>query len=110
MRESDTKRITITTQESHDGVTVYVDDSGSGVDPNVHDRLFTPFTTTKPPGAGLGLGLSICASIMKAHGGSIQVERSPAGGARFILRFPVWTDETTVPPGTSALGSELHRL
>ncbi len=50
----------------------------------------------------IALGLSICARIMKAHGGSIQADRSPAGGARFILRFPALADNTTMRSSTSA--------
>jgi PAS domain S-box-containing protein len=62
-------------------LTVSVIDSGTGLDARTNDILFTPFYTTKPE--GLGLGLSICRSIIEAQGGEIWAENNPAGGATF---------------------------
>jgi len=66
-----------------------VDDEGSGVPPELVERVFEPFFTTKPPGEGTGLGLSLVAAIVEGHAGSIAVARSPAGGARFRVRIPL---------------------
>jgi signal transduction histidine kinase len=64
---------------------VSVDDTGTGLDPAIAPRIFEPFVTTKPD--GLGMGLSICRSIIEAHGGSLWVAaRTPHGTA---LRFTV---------------------
>jgi len=63
-----------------------VDDSGPGIAPDARDRLFEPFFTTKPTGSGLGL--AIVHAIVSQHGGSIQVDSSPLGGARFAVRLP----------------------
>ncbi|HTT71246.1 MAG TPA: ATP-binding protein [Anaeromyxobacteraceae bacterium] len=67
-------------------VTIYVDDSGPGVPPEMRDRLFEPFFTTKAQGSGLGL--SIVHAIVTQHGGSITIEETPEGGARFVLKLP----------------------
>jgi C4-dicarboxylate-specific signal transduction histidine kinase len=67
------------------GVLVSVEDSGSGLDPAIAPRIFEPFVTTKAD--GLGMGLSICRSIIDAHGGRLWVSaRVPHGTA---LRFTV---------------------
>lgn len=62
-------------------VEVTVADSGPGLDPDMSRTLFTPFTTTKA--SGMGVGLSICQTIIEGHGGRIWAEPSPWGGAAF---------------------------
>ncbi|KQV60515.1 hypothetical protein ASC95_03430 [Pelomonas sp. Root1217] len=66
-----------------------VSDDGPGLSDDVQARLFEPFFTTKRRGDGLGLGLSISASIANALGGSLQGGNRPEGGAQFILRLPI---------------------
>ena len=67
-------------------VSVSVIDNGPGLDPEVQSMLFKPFTTSKS--GGMGLGLSICQTIVEAHGGTICAENVPDGGTcfRFTLR------------------------
>lgn len=65
--------------------TVSVTDGGPGITDDVRDRLFEPFFTTKPAGAGTGLGLAIAQGIVSEHGGRLEVEASPGGGARFVI-------------------------
>lgn len=67
-------------------VEILVDDSGPGIPPEVLPKVFDPFFTTKP--TGTGLGLSICFSVVKKHGGAIEAETSPLGGARFRILWP----------------------
>jgi signal transduction histidine kinase len=67
-------------------VALYVDDSGPGIPAHVQARLFEPFFTTKASGSGLGL--SIVHAIVTQHGGTIEVEDGPMGGARFTVRLP----------------------
>ncbi|WP_203076788.1 ATP-binding protein [Falsiroseomonas ponticola] len=73
-----------------DEVTLRVRDSGPGLAPEVRDKLFEPFYTTKPPGLGTGLGLSISRTIMRGIGGRITAENAPESteaGAEFTLVF-----------------------
>jgi PAS domain S-box-containing protein len=69
-------------------VRIDVADSGSGIPPEIMDRVFEPFFTTKRAGEGTGLGLAVAHGIMKAHGGGITVESTPGGGSTFHLFFP----------------------
>ena len=70
-----------------DGILVAVRDSGPGLDPANFNRVFDPFYSTKPE--GLGIGLSICRSIVEAHEGRLWVEASKPRGAIFALTLPV---------------------
>ena len=63
-----------------------MDDYGSGVPAGTRERIFEPFFTTKAKGSGLGL--SIVHAIVTQHGGTLRVEDSPEGGARFIVSLP----------------------
>lgn len=73
-----------------DMVRVEVEDNGQGMDEGVRKRVFEPLFTTKPLGAGTGLGLSVSYFIVtEQHGGSMRVESVPGKMARFIMHFPV---------------------
>jgi signal transduction histidine kinase len=76
-----------TAQEASGGVRVSVQDSGPGLDVEGLDRLFDAFYTTKP--AGMGMGLSICRSIIEAHEGQIWASRNVGPGATFQFTVPV---------------------
>jgi C4-dicarboxylate-specific signal transduction histidine kinase len=85
------------------GVAVVVEDAGPGLDPAIAGRIFEPFFTTKPN--GLGMGLSICRSIVDAHGGKLSASpRSPYGTS---FRFVVPTaDGTDAAGGASPASSD----
>jgi PAS domain S-box-containing protein len=84
MEKSATKTIRLSAQPSgEDQLVIRVEDSGSGVAPEVKRHLFSPFVTTKE--SGMGVGLSICRSIVEAHGGQLWVEDAPGGGAAFCF-------------------------
>jgi two-component system, cell cycle sensor histidine kinase and response regulator CckA len=68
---------------------IRVDDTGPGIPPEILPRVLDPFFTTKPVGEGTGLGLSMVYGLMKQHDGWIRIDRSPEGGARFDLLFPM---------------------
>jgi signal transduction histidine kinase len=71
-----------------------VEDSGTGFDPARLADLFEPLYTTKPD--GIGLGLSLCKTIVAAHGGRISAATRPSGGARVEVLLPVAAgDEST---------------
>jgi signal transduction histidine kinase len=67
-------------------VEISVADSGPGVTAEVANRLFDPFTTTKPE--GMGMGLSISRSIVESHGGRLRMVRSTGSGATFVFDLP----------------------
>src|SRR5262249_12971263 len=71
---------------AEDQVLVAVQDSGVGIDPNDLDQLFSAFFTTKP--AGMGIGLSICRSIVDAHGGRLWATPNAGYGATFHFALP----------------------
>jgi C4-dicarboxylate-specific signal transduction histidine kinase len=67
-------------------VKTFVTDFGAGIDENNIERLFEPFYTTKPE--GLGMGLSISQTIIKAHGGAMEARNNREGGATFAFTLP----------------------
>ncbi len=84
MAESAEKKLNIgVTSIDDERVQIAVSDTGSGIDQELGDRLFDPFASTK--GDGMGLGLSICRTIIEAHGGTISVEPNPGGGTIFRI-------------------------
>lgn len=68
-------------------VVIGVRDSGCGIPPELREKIFNPFFTTKKRGTGLGLSISY--GIVKAHGGDIAVESAEGQGSRFLIRLPV---------------------
>jgi C4-dicarboxylate-specific signal transduction histidine kinase len=82
--------ISVRTASTNDGgVEVCISDCGTGLPPSQEQSVFQPFFTTKK--RGLGLGLPICASIMKLHGGTLSLQNNVTEGACAIFRLP--------PPG-----------
>ncbi len=70
--------LTATTKNRGDRVEICIRDNGTGIPPEVKEKMFNPFFTTKPAGEGTGLGLSICHDIVvKQHAGSIEVDTEP---------------------------------
>lgn len=89
---STARELSIETQLLSDTVQVSVADSGPGLAPEVRAHLFQPFVTTKQK--GMGLGLSICRTIVEAHGGKIWVDERSGGGTIFRFTLPVPGDES----------------
>jgi signal transduction histidine kinase len=92
------ERITVSTRSLDSEVSIAVEDTGSGMSEEEQRRIFEPFFTTKSREEGLGLGLSICADIVGAHGGTIRCSSAPGQGSRFEVRFPAAAPlRTSVP-------------
>ena len=77
------------TKNLGDSVEISIRDNGTGIPPEVKERMFNPFFTTKPAGEGTGLGLSISHDIVvKQHGGSIEVDTQPGEFTEFRIVLP----------------------
>ena len=81
--------LTIRVKPRPGGVTLDIADDGPGVPADDLARIFNPFFTTKPPGEGRGLGLSVAYSIIAEHEGLLRAENRPEGGALFTIDLPV---------------------
>ncbi|HYK22327.1 MAG TPA: ATP-binding protein [Pyrinomonadaceae bacterium] len=79
--------IRVSTQENRDRVVIYITDTGTGMTPEVKQRLFDPFFTTKGK-AGTGMGLAVSFGIIRRHEGSIEVESEPGRGTTFKISLP----------------------
>jgi signal transduction histidine kinase len=80
--------IVITAQQVGTSIEIAVTDTGPGVPPELRDKIFDAFFTTKQ-GTGTGLGLALCRRIVAAHGGTLELDTAYARGARFVVRLPV---------------------
>ncbi|MFZ5792938.1 MAG: ATP-binding protein [Pseudomonadota bacterium] len=79
------REIVVSTDIRQRDVLITVSDNGCGLPQGMLENLFAPFRTSKSNGAGLGLGLPICRTIVEAHGGKLWAENNPQGGATFSL-------------------------
>jgi two-component system NtrC family sensor kinase len=112
--ERDQQRLAIRTRRTGDLIRIEVEDTGPGIPPNLLERIFNPFFTTKPTGSGTGLGLSISLGIVREHEGRIWAENAPQGGARFVIELPIVaprpTGEFQSAPASHLVADRLHVL
>ncbi|SMC20584.1 PAS domain S-box-containing protein [Desulfacinum hydrothermale DSM 13146] len=80
--------VRVTTRRDGDDLEMRVWDDGPGIDPAIRDKIFDPFFSTKSPGEGTGLGLSVSYGIVQDHGGDISVESEPGQWTEFMVRLP----------------------
>jgi PAS domain S-box-containing protein len=83
--------IRVTSVQEGGEAVVRITDTGPGMSPETLARIFTPFFTTKPPGEGTGLGLTICYAIISRHKGRIEVQSELGQGTTFTVRLPMVT-------------------
>jgi two-component system sensor kinase FixL len=104
MEHSSHRSITLSAIKMDGVVTIAVSDTGPGIPKEVADKLFQPFRTTK--GSGMGMGLSICQTLINANGGQIWAQASAEGGASLCFSLPI-----ALPASDQALSdAELHAV
>jgi signal transduction histidine kinase len=87
MKSADYRVLSIKSESSgHDSIRVSIEDTGSGIDPSNHDRIFKPLFTTKAQ--GMGMGLAICRAIVESHNGKIWASVGASRGAIFQFELP----------------------
>jgi PAS domain S-box-containing protein len=105
------RRIAIASGTEDGTLWLRVTDTGPGIAADLAPQIFTPFFTTKDPGQGTGLGLSLSYRILEGHGGALTYDPAPGGGAAFTMRLPVAAPEAVAaaapaqpaaPGGTAA--------
>jgi C4-dicarboxylate-specific signal transduction histidine kinase len=89
LAEAPERVISISSEVGAGTVQINLSDTGPGIPPELEQRIFDPFVTTKDVGAGTGLGLSITYGIVRDHAGTIVLRNSPGNGAAFILELPL---------------------
>jgi len=88
MGEAPRRDLLVTTGAVAPGcVEIAVADTGPGIAPEVRDRLFSPFVTTKP--GGMGVGLAISRAVVEEHGGALRCTPNPGGGSVFRVLLPL---------------------
>jgi signal transduction histidine kinase len=81
-------KIVVQARAQGENVEIKVTDNGPGITPDVLEKIFDPFFTTKEVGQGMGLGLSICHTVVQAHQGDLTVESIPGEKTEFTIRLP----------------------
>lgn len=94
------RRIIISAKTDNEWLFISLQDTGVGISPEVKEKIFDPFYTTKPVGYGTGLGLSVCFNIIRTHKGKIEVQSHPGAGTIFTIQLPIYqlqTEDSDVP-------------
>jgi two-component system, LuxR family, sensor kinase FixL len=95
METSPQRRLTIEAAPDGAAIAVSVADTGSGIPPEIESQLFQPFVSTKKD--GMGIGLSVCRTIVEAHGGRLSAEANRGGGTIFRFTLPLADAEAAAP-------------
>ena len=82
-----------TSRKLADSIEIRIHDNGKGIPPDVVDKIFNPFFTTKATDQGTGLGLAITSDIIREHGGSIQVNSTPGESTEMVITLPLQRTE-----------------
>jgi two-component system sensor histidine kinase KdpD len=81
-------KLKVSAKSSYNQMTIVVEDSGPGIPRDIRKKVFEPFYRGSSKNVGAGLGLGICKTIIKAHGGTLNVTESELGGAKFVFTLP----------------------
>ena len=81
-------KLTVRLERVNDRLRLEIEDTGSGIPPELLAHIFDPWVTTKAHGKGSGLGLSIARQVVASHGGTIRVDNRPGKGAVFTIDLP----------------------
>jgi PAS domain S-box-containing protein len=105
------RTIDLVARAADGAVVLEVVDRGPGVPAALRNRLFEPFYSTKPAGDGTGLGLTVVQAVAAGHGGRVEVDDTPGGGATFRMVLPVGGSLPTAPtPAPASVAAPRHRL
>ncbi len=94
--ESYSPTLWLSTRRTEDHVEIRIRDNGNGIPPDVADKIFNPFFTTKPTDRGTGLGLAISSDIVRQHGGTISVDSKTGEYTEMLIALPVELPEASV--------------
>ncbi len=100
--DAERHRVILTSRTVGGWVEVEVTDTGHGMAPEVLERVFEPFFTTRPVGEGTGLGLPTSLGLVRSMRGELTATSRPGGGSTFLVRLPT-TSEVALPPGLAAV-------
>ena len=95
-----------TSQKTADSIVIKIRDNGDGIPPDVVDKIFNPFFTTKPTDQGTGLGLAITNDIVREHGGTIGVDTAPGEFTEMTITLPLQRAEAAAEALTEQLNGE----
>lgn len=87
-------KISVSTRAENNQILIEIKDDGPGIDKEILDKIFDPFFSTKEPGQGTGLGLSVSYGIIREHNGEIKVQSTPGHGACFTVVLPQSEEDT----------------
>ena len=82
-------KLRIATKRFEGRVEITIRDNGTGIPPDVIDKIFNPFFTTKPTDQGTGLGLALSNDIVRQHGGEIRVNSEPGSHTEMVVTIPL---------------------
>jgi two-component system sensor kinase FixL len=99
MEDASDRQLTVGASAQAGHVLVSVCDTGTGIIPEIEAKLFQPFVTTKPE--GMGIGLSVCRTIIEGHNGRLWMEQNPGGGSVFRFTLPTLDPDQGIPAEAS---------
>lgn len=100
--------VTTHLDKTANAVCIEVMDNGPGVSVEIRSRIFEPFYTNKPVGAGTGFGLSFSYGVIASHGGKITLESPEEGGAKFVITLPIKEAAVAIEPEVSAESAQVN--